>query len=486
VPGKPAFAAPQLTMTPDSGARGTVVTVMGANFASYIGDVVYIFFGGVEINDSPQSVPQDGTIEVTFTVPYDAAPGILYTTVTDANGVQLAKSNPFTLMGVDIMIDPDVGSVGTNVTIHGQGLYSSDSLTFYYYNNDTRVKIGNDVSSPIGECVYSFTIPESSSGSHKVIVQEAHGGNETGVYFIVVPDIVLESTLASIGDELVVSGTGFGSRSNVSIYLNSVEVAIKRADEFGSFNAVFTVPKWTSGIGDLEVRDESWNVVRTQITVNASISLSKTSGHVGEEFTINGIGFPGNVQVNIQFDTIPIAEGVTLENGAFLLNLTVPAGIHGNYEITASDGTNLVAAPFSVESVAPPLPKLIMLEDPGNVKPGARFDWEDVTDPSGVTYVFQVANDADFSSVIFEKTGIALSEYVITKQDKLRSSGIETSYYWRVKAVDGALNESQWSTAQAFNYVYGWPKWLQYVILGIVWILTGFVCFRLGRSNIFR
>ena len=85
----------------------------------------------------------------------------------------------------------------------------------------------------------------------------------------------------------------------------------------------------------------------------------------------------------------------------------------------------------------------------GTTQEEARFDWSDVTDPSGVSYTLQVASDANFNAVILEKAGLSLSECTLTATEKLAPSGHRANY-WRVKAVDGAANEGEWSSVGLF------------------------------------
>ena len=487
IPASPALAAPQVSVSPTSGTRGTEVTVTGANFASYVDDVIHILFRGIEIADSPLIVPQDGTFVATFDVPSNAAPGIAYVTVSGPDYYLLARSNPFTIVGPDIKIDPKVGIVGTNITVYGKGLYASSKVTFYYYSTDTRVNMGVDVASPIGECAYSFTVPDSASGSHRVVVRDANG-DEAEARFDVISSIVLKPASAPIGAKLAVSGTGFGSESDVTIYLGDAEVIAQRTDEFGSFEVSFAVPELRPGIYNLEVRDKSGNMAQTQFTVVASISLSKVTGHIDEELTVSGTGFMGGPLVFISYDSIPVADCVADESGAFSVSFNIPVSIHGNHQVAASDGINLATSLFSVESQAPPVPEPVLPENGSEVEPETYFYWEDVSDPSGVTYTLQVATDADFSSVVFEETELRLSDYIILEQDKLQPTKKETPYYWRVKAVDGASNESEWSIAPSF-YVSsssGIPNWAIYILIAFGALLFAYISYRLGRRSAYR
>ena len=69
------------------------------------------------------------------------------------------------------------------------------------------------------------------------------------------------------------------------------------------------------------------------------------------------------------------------------------------------------------------------------------LDWRPIEDPSGVTYDLQIGTSPEFSEPILEKTGLDNASYALLKQDALPRG----TYYWRVRAVDGASNEAPWS-----------------------------------------
>ena len=80
---------------------------------------------------------------------------------------------------------------------------------------------------------------------------------------------------------------------------------------------------------------------------------------------------------------------------------------------------------------------------------------------------------------MLEKEGLTNSEYTIQEEEKLPSVREEAPYYWRVMAIDGASNESEWTGTGSF-YVgmqFGLPQWAWYIIYvvgGIVILLFGF------------
>jgi hypothetical protein len=90
-----------------------------------------------------------------------------------------------------------------------------------------------------------------------------------------------------------------------------------------------------------------------------------------------------------------------------------------------------------------------------------EFDWEDVEDVSGVTYTLQVATSADFApvSMVLVKNELTASEYKITEEEKLAPRSEAEPYYWRVKAVDGAANESGWTGVGQFYVGSSLSSW---------------------------
>ncbi len=172
-----------------------------------------------------------------------------------------------------------------------------------------------------------------------------------------------------------------------------------------------------------------------------------------------------------------------------MVTFKVP-GKHGDHSITASDGTNTSKATFTVESTPPIIPQPLKPEMGVKVKTPITFDWEDVTDNSSpVTYNLQVALASDFtaSSLLLDKTAIAKSEYTLTDTEELKLAGQTSRLFWKIKAIDAALNESDWtgtgdfSVSQPFKFT-GWPLYLS---IGVGAVLIFLLGFWMGRRTAF-
>jgi hypothetical protein len=175
-----------------------------------------------------------------------------------------------------------------------------------------------------------------------------------------------------------------------------------------------------------------------------------------------------------------VLDTVTTDaTGTFSATVTIPHSIGGNHTITITDGTTIKEFAFVMESQAPPKPTPLLPEDGINVEAVTSFDWNDVDDLSGVTYTFQVA------SIVLEKTGLTSSEYTITEEEQLEPVSEDDPYYWRVKVIDGASNESV-SEIRSFYSGFQWPDfigWPLYTVIGIGGLLLIIFGFWLGRRT---
>jgi predicted phage tail protein len=108
---------------------------------------------------------------------------------------------------------------------------------------------------------------------------------------------------------------------------------------------------------------------------------------------------------------------------------------------------------FIIDTIAPATPALVSPEDGAQLNDTTpAFDWGDVSDPSGVSYNLQIDDNSDFSSPVLNREGLTTSQYELTSGESLDKG----TYYWRVRAVDGAANESGWSSTFSFKL----PWWL--------------------------
>ncbi|MFC1943491.1 hypothetical protein ACFLWO_02795 [Chloroflexota bacterium] len=490
------FVAPEIKLDPDEGKIGNWINIDGYGFDT--NKIVDIYFSsntadiGTYIDDTVTAYEVIGKVftkdsrkfDISFKIPdklvdgedkEDVHGGDYYVYAAyyfaDKYIETVAK---FVVIGGQIMLDPDEGRVGTLVEISGEGFRNNQKVTIKYDGNVVPIIIGDRETDSDGKFSCLILIPESTAGNH-IVTAIDESGNKPEAEVSVESRITIAPSSTVMGNTVKVSGTGFGAEENVAITFDGDEVlttpTLVETNHNGSFDSSFVIPSYPyyadGGAYKIEAYGESLNVPEAQLIILLAIpptppgvrlhpTTSRTSpGHVGMELTADGTGFTANATVSINYsngEAIIRATATADASGNFSATFTVPPSLAGDHAVTSTDGTNSVTSNFTMESEAPPVPSLSEFVAPTEAK--AYFDWEDVTDSSGVTYTLQVASDTDFTTIVLEEKVLTDSEYTIIEEEKLKATKKETPYYWRVKAVDGAANESEWTPPGLLYVVY--------------------------------
>jgi hypothetical protein len=192
-------------------------------------------------------------------------------------------------------------------------------------------------------------------------------------------------------------------------------------------------------------------------TLVSPIGLSSTTLVT---FVWQEVSDPSGVKYNLQLAqdssfTTPILNLTDLSQARYTVTSPLAENTTYYWRVQAVDGVGNQSAwsqpaSFVIDTTPPQKPVLISPQygaQVSTVRPS--FDWSDVTDPSGVTYSFQLDVQNTFTTPIVSVTGLTSSNYTVTQQ-----LSVNTTYYWRVKAVDGAGNESIWSDIWQFVVIY--------------------------------
>ncbi len=532
IPASPALAAGQIDLDPNKGKIGEYFYVEGEDFpeSENVGEVdediseVDIYFSSEEadVSDyidnqvenyellkSGKEVDDDGEFRQRVEVPDEltdgeddevVSGGQYYVYVTYANSDRIRAVAEFTVIGSGgITIDPDEGPVGTRVKISGEDFDSEENITIEYDGEEIEIQGGDDETDDDGEFEDTIIIiPDSTAGDHTITVIGDESNTEAEDTFTVESEITVSPTSGPPNTIVLVIGTGFGRKVQTSLYFEDYELSKPKTDIYGSFEISFILPTVPPAIYDISAEDEDNNeaTVRFTTTVTTpSADISQTTGNVGTGVTVSGVNFEAGGNVTITYDGTEVATATADSNGAFSATFNTPASIHGNHTVTITDGTTSREFTFTVESEAPPVPLLLLPKTGAQVEQPVYLYWGDVNDPSlPITYHLQIASDENFSptSVVLEKEGLTKPEYTITEEEKLEPFNTENPHYWRIKATDGAANESEWSSAGSF-YIspvsptagigFTMPQWAIYALYGLGALLLGIIGFWLGRKS---
>jgi hypothetical protein len=467
------FVLPSISISSDSGIVGDDVTVGGKGFAASENNIG-VTFDGTDMKTGI-AAGNTGSWETTFSLPA-AAKG---SHTIDASG---QTTNASDVPDVTVTVNPEInmtpasGNVGTSVTISGTGFgKSEDSVQVTYDNANVKTGLSADTK---GSWSVVFAIPNSTKGGHTI---DASGASTKAdevpdLIFIVSSAVTVKPASGYVGDAITVAGCGFGaSESGVTITLdgNIIKGDIIANSE-GCWNSSMTVPATVAGNHIVDAYGASTTaseVADTKLVVLSKMILEPAEGHVGSSIAINGTGFGANQAVTLKYDsTVLVSEYTSDDKGNFQASLVAPKSPGGKHNVTATDADGASAtAVFSMEMTPPPVPQIVSPKEGSRVGLFDRitptFEWGAVADPSGVSYSLQISTQSDFATTLLSKENLFESKYTLTDDEALSRA----KYYWRVKAIDGASNDSGWT--QSIEFMAGlMPLWA-FILIIIVAIL---------------
>ena len=314
--------------------------------------------------------------------------------------------------------------------------------------NYTLVAEGN-VAKGSAQATAIFTIPEAAYGSSYVQFRRGWRPEDNPYNFIfnVLPDIEVNPPSSSPGGEVTINGTGFPANDNVKLSFDGkpIDIAIT-TNNLGSFTSKFTISETTAGKHEFKANADKMLSEYTvaSLEVKPTISLEPKSAEVGQKVTLTGSGFAASSVVSIQFDDITIdSSPKTDEIGNCTYAFNVPKSSRANHEVIATDKSgNKATYSLALESDVPLAPTSISPQEQRFGWFGSQlvtFSWTKVDDPSGVTYILEISENLNFFPLKpgMRKTGLAETTCGVKVEPG--------TYYWRVKAVDGAGNEGEWA-----------------------------------------
>jgi hypothetical protein len=459
---------PSISISKDSGVVGDEVTVSGKGFAASESSVVVTYDG--TNTKTGISAGSSGSWETTFSLPISAKGSH----TVDASGqTTQASSVPDITITIDpeISITPQSGNVGTSVSVTGMGFGKSEGSIVVSFDT-TNVKTGISADTK-GSWNTSFSVPNSTKGGHTVDASgvSTNADDVPDLTFLVSSAVAVKPTSGGAGDTVTVTGCGFGgNEGNIAVTLDgNVVKSDITANSEGCWDSSMKIPDIVGGTHILDAYGASTTaseVADAKLSVLSKMMLEPAEGNVGSSVTLKGTGFGAEKELTLKYDNTELATKFSTDDkGDFQASLVIPKSEGGNHSVTATDTSGATdTAIFVMESTPPSVPQVISPKEGSrvglfdNIRP--TFEWSPVNDPSGVTYDLQISSQSDFTTTLLSKDDLAESEYTLTEDEALARA----KYYWRVKAIDGANNDSGWT--QSIEFKAGlMPLWLFIVIV---------------------
>ena len=396
----------------------------------------------------------------------------------------------------DEIDDPDdaEGSMGTEVKVKGTGFDEDEEEIEirFYINSDYEVVKEDITADDYGSWEATFMVPAAGKGEHHVSA-EGEDTDEEDVLeapFEILPGISISATEGYVGDTITVSGSGFEEdEEDIKVTYGGDVVKNTEADEDGCWEVTFAVPESAKGKHEIDAYGEDTkakDIEDRDFSISPKAKLTPTEGHVDTSLTISGDGFPANKSVTVTYDGETKTTATTSSKGtlpSISFEATHTQSTHkASHPVVVTCDTTTFTLSFTMESAVPPKPTLTSPASGSRLgfihKVTPTFTWSGVTDPSGVSYNLQIGTNADFAQVLISQTGLSEPSYTLTEAEALDYG----TYYWRVKAIDGAQNDSGWAAAYSFKSGL-LPLWAFIAIIALIVVLIGFLIYFFVRRR---
>ncbi|MBM3175446.1 MAG: hypothetical protein FJZ93_06935 [Chloroflexi bacterium] len=321
------------------------------------------------------------------------------------------------------------------------------------------------------EVMIDFTVPEVpyKVGNYTLTLYNTKvnaEGAAASFNFKILPSLQVSPKQVAPGDQVTLKGTGFTAKQEILLTFDGKDTKqTLKTNGLGSFTTTFDVGNIMSGRHEFKasVPDTFGVESIASITVGPVITLQPNTLTVGEEVIVTGRGFAASSAISIIYDDNVITSSPTTDtNGSFSYTFKVPQSSKAEHTLIATDKAgNKATYGTAMESNPPPAPNPIQPRSDRFGWMGSKvvkFEWTEVSDESGVIYTLEIAKDLNFFPLEpgMRKTGLTKAVCLVSMPPG--------TYYWRVKAIDGAGNESPW-TLSPYPFKVGFLS-LPYLIIG--------------------
>jgi hypothetical protein len=233
---------------------------------------------------------------------------------------------PAPVHAASITTDPTSGTVGTTISITGEG-FTGQLATIRW---DDQIVARDIRISETGSLKYDYTVPPSPRGEHVIFIDDDSNWapSSASLNFTVLPSIGIFPETGNQWIEITVTGKGFGSFEDDIQMIWDGEIqpgALVTADRLGTWHYQFTIPSTGKGIHYLSANGSATSTTEIgdiPFIVSPWVTIEPVSGPVGTQFIVKGWGFRTMEDgITVTWDGVIIMTNIEAEyDGSLLLD----------------------------------------------------------------------------------------------------------------------------------------------------------------------
>jgi hypothetical protein len=259
--------------------------------------------------------------------------------------------SPVLALSITVTMSPSSGPPGTVIYAYGTNCTAGATYTLYFGSSAITSGIV-----PAGGTVYTyFGAPVMARGSYSVTITTPSDTTTYPATFTITPQVFLDTTSGSAGNQVTVSGNGFYPNSAITIYFDGVAqtpTSTVYSDYYGQFyGATITVPQTYGGAHIITAGDYGGASLGATYSIIPKMTLSASTGAVGSSITVSGTGFASSSTLSFFIDSTAISMSASTNSAGNFSNVAVviPATYGGAHTLMVQDGSsNSLTADFTV------------------------------------------------------------------------------------------------------------------------------------------
>ena len=234
---------------------------------------------------------------------------------------------------IEVGICGEVIGVTAIVSIPGTYHICWDSLT------NVKETFTADVVGSYNLAIYT---PEATKGDHTVYLVDNTYAQKASAVFTVLPSVKMDPAEGPAGTNVTFKGYGFTASQQLQIKFNDSVIQTPTANTVGSWNVTYTIPAIPGGGYTFDIQAQEGTVwvawVSKYFKVTPKITVTPSSGTVGQTIAINGTGFGSKEKdIAVTFGGKVVKKiSYAEENGSWGDIIAVPPVQRGDYKIDAA------------------------------------------------------------------------------------------------------------------------------------------------------